>query len=157
LESVDAINAALTIRTRDKAPRDWATDIGNLGIALAVLGEPLKQGEDGGKAHLEQAVTAFRAAMEVHTREVTPMWWARHQFNLGCALTALGDHDTPNERYVLESIEAFKAAQSERTRERALHMWEKTQTHLEFAEQRLANLRRQQEAVALRTDQIKPA
>jgi tetratricopeptide (TPR) repeat protein len=142
LEAVDAINAALTIRTREKAPRDWATDIGNLGIALAILGEPLKQGEGGGKAYLERAVTALRAAMEVHKREVTPMWWARHQFNLGCALTALSDHDTPNERYVLEAIEAFKAAQTERTREGAPHMWERTQEQLEIAEQKLASLRR---------------
>lgn len=41
-------------------------------------------------ARLEEAVTAFRAALEEQTRERVPLKWAGTQSNLGVALKSLG-------------------------------------------------------------------
>ena len=45
-------------------PLDWATTQNNLGVALATLGE-----RESGTARLEEAVAAFRAALEEWTRD----------------------------------------------------------------------------------------
>jgi hypothetical protein len=62
---------------------DWAGTQNNLGNALADLGA-----RAGDTAALQDAVTAFRAALEVRTREASPMDWAMTQNNLGNALAA---------------------------------------------------------------------
>ncbi len=51
------------------------------GIALAALGE-----RESGTARLEEAVAAYRAALEEQTRERAPLDWAMTQNNLGNAL-----------------------------------------------------------------------
>ena len=53
----------------------------NLGNALWTLGE-----REDGTARLEEAVAAYRAALEVWTRERVPLDWAMTQNNLGNAL-----------------------------------------------------------------------
>ena len=58
----------------------------NLGNALATLGA-----RESGTARLEEAVAAYRAALEEHTRARVPLEWARTQQNLGNALQTLGD------------------------------------------------------------------
>jgi hypothetical protein len=50
----------------------------NLGVALATLGEL-----ESGPARLEEAVAAFRAALEEWTRDRVPLDWAKAQYNLG--------------------------------------------------------------------------
>ena len=72
-------------RTRERVPLDWATTQNNLGIALSTLGE-----RESGTARLEEAVTAYRAALEEWTRERVPLDWAATQNNLGIALSTLG-------------------------------------------------------------------
>ncbi len=62
-------------------PLDWATTQMNLGIALETLGE-----RESGTAWLEEAVAAYRAALEERTRERVPLQWATTQMNLGNAL-----------------------------------------------------------------------
>ena len=57
----------------------------NLGTALWTLGE-----RESGTARLEEAVAAYRAALEERTRERVPLDWAMTQNNLGNALVALG-------------------------------------------------------------------
>ena len=57
----------------------------NLGIALGALGE-----RESGTARLEEAVAAFRAALEECTRDRVPLQWATTQTNLGAALGRLG-------------------------------------------------------------------
>ena len=57
----------------------------NLGNALSTLGE-----RESGTARLEEAVTAYRAALEERTRERVPLDWAMTQNNLGNALSTLG-------------------------------------------------------------------
>ena len=63
-------------------PLDWAMTQNNLGNALRTLGE-----RESGTARLEEAVAAYRAALEERTRERVPLDWAMTQNNLGNALT----------------------------------------------------------------------
>ena len=53
----------------------------NLGNALRTLGE-----RESGTARLEEAVTAYRAALAERTRDRAPLQWAMTQNNLGSAL-----------------------------------------------------------------------
>jgi hypothetical protein len=61
----------------------------NLGNVLAVLGERVS-GEQGAQ-YLEQSVAAYRAALQVTTREQLPQDWAMMQNNLGNVLAHLGE------------------------------------------------------------------
>ena len=63
-------------------PLDWATTQNNLGNALKTLGE-----RESGTARLEEAVAAYREALEEWTRERVPLDWAMTQNNLGNALS----------------------------------------------------------------------
>ncbi|MGH6852762.1 MAG: tetratricopeptide repeat protein, partial [Methylocella sp.] len=65
----------------------------NLGIALAALGE-----RESGTARLEEAVAAFREALQKGTRECVPLQWAGTQMNLGLALTRLGERESGTAR-----------------------------------------------------------
>ena len=55
-------------RARERVPLDWAMTQNNLGNALSMLGE-----RESGTARLEEAVTAYRAALEEWTRERVPL------------------------------------------------------------------------------------
>ena len=76
----------------------------NLGIALLTLGE-----RESGTARLDQAVQAYRAALEEWTRERVPLDWARAQMNLGNALQALGERESGTAR-LEEAVAAYRAA-----------------------------------------------
>ena len=49
-------------------PLDWAGTQNNLGTALETLGE-----RESGTARLEEAVAAYRAALQEYTRERVPL------------------------------------------------------------------------------------
>ena len=117
---------ALEERTRGRVPLDWAATQDNLGSALRALGEresgtahldnlgsALFQiralGErESGTAHLEQAVEAYRAALEERTRARVPLDWAMTQNNLGNALAALGERERGTER-LEQAVAAYRA------------------------------------------------
>ena len=105
----------------------------NLGIALLTLGE-----RESGTARLEEAVAAYRAALEELTRERVPLDWARTQNNLGDALSRLGERESGTAR-LEEAVAAYRAALEELTRERVPLDWATTQNNLGNA---LANARR---------------
>jgi tetratricopeptide (TPR) repeat protein len=84
-------------------PLDWAVTQNNLGNALERLGE-----RESGTARLEEAVTAYRAALEESTRDRVPLDWAMTQMNLGNALLTLGERESG--RAWLEALEAAVAA-----------------------------------------------
>ena len=71
---------------------DWAATQTNLGNALQLLGQ-----REGEVERLEQAVAAYRAALEERTRERVPPDWAITQNTLGHALAlralSLAKHD----------------------------------------------------------------
>ena len=84
-------------------PLDWAMTQNNLGNALRTLGE-----RESGTARLEEAVAAYRAALEERTRERVPLDWAMTQNNLGTALRTLGERESGTAR-LEEAVAAFDA------------------------------------------------
>ena len=69
------------------------TALNMFGIALQALGA-----RESGTTRLEEAVSAYRAALEERTRERVPLDWAMIQNNLGNALTALGERESGTAR-----------------------------------------------------------
>ncbi len=98
--------------------------LNDLGAALATLGE-----REAGTARLEEAVAAFRAALEEWTRERVPLDWAGTQNNLGTALRTLGARESGTAR-LEEAVAACRAALEERTRERVPLDWATSQNNL---------------------------
>ena len=84
-------------------PLDWVMTQMNLGGALQTLGE-----RESGTTRLEQAVEAYRAALEEGTRERVPLQWAMTQNNLGGALARLGERESGTAR-LEEAVAAFNA------------------------------------------------
>ena len=103
-----AYREALTERTRERVPLDWATTQTNLGNALSRLGE-----RESGTARLEEAVAAYREALTERTRERVPLDWAATQNNLGNALQSLGERESGTAR-LEEAVAAYRAALTER-------------------------------------------
>jgi tetratricopeptide (TPR) repeat protein len=89
----------------------------DLGNALRVLGE-----RESGTARLEEAVAAYREALEELTRARVPLDWATTQNNLGNALFRLGERESGTAR-LEEAVAAFREALQERTRARAPIQW----------------------------------
>ena len=75
--------------------------------ALQTLGE-----RESGTARLEEAVTAYRAALEENTRDRVPPDWAGTQNNLGTALSRLGERESGTAR-LEEAVAAYRAALEE--------------------------------------------
>jgi tetratricopeptide (TPR) repeat protein len=111
-EALAACRAALEENTREHVPLEWARTQLNLGNALASLGrimlwfrenyflsrdektacEPFplaQQWLESGTARLEEAVVAYRAALEEYTRESAPLDWAKAFGNQGVAMMRL--------------------------------------------------------------------
>ena len=79
----------------------------DLGGALKTLGE-----RESGTGHLEDAVTAFRAALEENTRDRVPIQWAGTQMNLGNALGTLAKRENSAVR-LREAITCMRGAAEE--------------------------------------------
>jgi exonuclease VII small subunit len=99
----------------------------SLGIALRTLGA-----RESGTARLEEAVAAYRAALQEWTRERVPLDWAMTQNNLGLALWTLGERESGTAR-LEEAVAAYRAALEERTRARVPLDWAATQNNLGLA------------------------
>src|SRR6516164_991318 len=89
----------------------------SLGGALLRLGE-----RESGTARLEEAVAAYRAALEENTRERVPLQWAATQMSLGTALLRLGQRESGTGT-LAEAVAAYRAALQENTRERVPLQW----------------------------------
>jgi tetratricopeptide (TPR) repeat protein len=89
----------------------------DLGNALARLGE-----RESGTARLEEAVAAYRAALEERTRDRVPLQWAMTQMNLGVALQTLGERESGTAR-LEEAVAAYRVSLEERTRDRVPLNW----------------------------------
>ncbi len=115
--------ARLTVDyARDGDKRGMAQN--NLGNALWKLGE-----RESGTARLEEAVAAYRSALEERTRERVPLDWAATQNNLGNPLWKLGERESGTAR-LEEAVAAYRSALEERTRERVPLDWAATQNNL---------------------------
>jgi tetratricopeptide (TPR) repeat protein len=102
---------------RERAPLYWAVTQNNLGNALRILGA-----RESGTARLDEAVAAYREALEERTRERAPLDWAATQNNLGVALRTLGERESGTAR-LEEAVAAYRDALEERTRERVPLDW----------------------------------
>jgi CHAT domain-containing protein/tetratricopeptide (TPR) repeat protein len=95
--AIAACEAALTIRTRDAFPQDWAGTQNNLGIAYSqrIAGS---RGEN-----LERAIAAYEAALTIRTRDAFPQDWAETQNNRGTAYKyrITGSHGENLERAIV--------------------------------------------------------
>ena len=95
-----------------------------LGLTLAVIGQ-----QTGDNAALENAIAAFRAALEEQTRDRVPIDWARTQISLGNALRSLGERESGTAR-LEEAVAVYRAALEEWTRDRVPIDWARTQINL---------------------------
>ena len=86
----------------------------NLGAALRILGE-----RESGKERLEEAVAAYRMALDETTLADHPLDWATTQNNLGNALQTLGARESRKER-LEETVAAYQLALEEWTRNRGV-------------------------------------
>ncbi len=111
-----------------------ARDADQRGAALNWLGNSLSTlgARESGTARLEEAVAAFRAALQEFTRARVPLQWAMTQNNLGTALRTLGERESGTAR-LEEAVAAFRAALEERTRDRVPLQWAMTQNNLGVA------------------------
>lgn len=102
----------------------------NLGGTLFTLGE--RTGGTDGLLLLDEAVTAFRDALTVHTKEDSPFGWALTQNNLGNALTVQGQRtEAPASlRLFDEAITAYREALTVRTRSGMPAEWATIQNNL---------------------------
>ena len=100
---------------------------------------------ENGTERLEEAVAAYRAALQEYTRDRVPLDWAMTQNNLGLALTSLGERESDTRR-LEEAVDAYRAALSERTRERVPLHWAATQNNLGRALARLGEREQPQNA-----------
>ena len=109
-EAVTAFRAALEELTRERVPLKWATAQNNLGLVLQMLGEQQILGEqEGGTTRLEEAVAAYRAALEERTRDRVPLGWAMTQYNLGNTLKSLSEREGGTAR-LEEAVTVYDAA-----------------------------------------------
>jgi tetratricopeptide (TPR) repeat protein len=115
LEIAAALARHMLDTARDSDERGAAGNL--LGNALWTLGA-----RESGTARLEQAVAAYRAALEEYTRERVPLDWATTQNNLGNALATLGERESGTAR-LEQAVAACRAALEERTRERVPLDW----------------------------------
>jgi tetratricopeptide (TPR) repeat protein len=97
------------------------------GVALATIGA-----QSGDRERIETAMEAYRHALEVFSREDTPIAWAMVQHDMGRALTYLSQGQTGTV-HLVEAVSAFQAALQERTRERAPLDWAETQHYMGYA------------------------
>jgi hypothetical protein len=71
---------------RERVPLDWAATQNNLGTVLATLGE-----RETETARPEEAIKAFRAALEERTRERVPLDWAASFGSQAVAVMQIAD------------------------------------------------------------------
>jgi len=109
------------------SPDEKGEALVNLGNALETLGK-----REVGTARLDEAVAAFRVAIEETTRERSPLNWAAAKAGLGLALFRSGEREGDITR-LKRALQAFRAALEEQTRESAPLDWATTQIHLGHA------------------------
>ena len=105
----------------------------NLGAALSDQGTRASGAES--QRLLGQAVAAYRAALEVYTREQLPQAWARTQNDLGWTLAEQGwrAKGATGLRLLKESEVACRAALEVNTREHDPKLWAMVQDSLDYA------------------------
>jgi tetratricopeptide (TPR) repeat protein len=122
---------ALPLAPRAERPEDWAMSQNALGIALMTLG----MRQEGAEA-LDAAVAAFRAALEIRTRDALPLEWALTQNNLGITLMRLGERQDGT-LSLSAAVTAYRAALEVTARDTQPLEWAAMQNNLGNVMERL--------------------
>ena len=148
--AVEAYRQALGVYTREQLPRDfdWAMAQNNLGNAF--MGLAVRSEGPQAVAYREQALRAYRQALEVYTRRQLPRDWAGTQNNLGAALADLAERSEGPlaAGYRDQALAALRNALEVYTREQLPQEWAKTQANLGVALRDLAKRREGPQAPA---------
>lgn len=120
--AIKAYETALTFRTRQVFPVEWAITQNSLGIAYRLRIR-------GARAdNLELAIKSYEAALAVRTRQALPQPWAETHNNLGIAYR---ERIQGNRADNLElALKSYEAALTVRTRETMPRDWAVTQNNL---------------------------
>ncbi|MGH8582529.1 MAG: hypothetical protein ACREWG_06990 [Gammaproteobacteria bacterium] len=107
--AIEIYRNLLAVYTR-ALPQQWAATQNNLGATLSDQGT--RTSGEAGATLLAEAVRAYRAALEVYTREQLPQQWAATQNNLGTALKEQGvrTRGMVAQQLFREAIEAYRKA-----------------------------------------------
>jgi len=100
----DALKATLTEDFRKQDCKSWADTQNRLGNILGAIGQQKHDAEV-----FQQAVECFSLALEVYTKEDSPLEWAATQANLATALQALGRLESDS-KALNKAIDAYTAA-----------------------------------------------
>jgi tetratricopeptide (TPR) repeat protein len=111
---------------------------------------------ESGKARLEEAVFAYREALQEWTRERVPLQWAMTQMNLGVALKVLGKRESGT-AWLKEAVAAYREALQENTRERVPLEWAKSTGNQGVALMLVAERRGDADMAKLALQQIEAA
>ena len=88
--------------------------------------------EKGAMSSLKDAIETQNRALEVYSKDTTPMQWAMTQYNLGIALRTLGSQQSGKEGVARlnEAITAFQNALEVYTKDSAPMQWATTQENM---------------------------
>ena len=128
--SANKIRAMIKAQPNEK-PEVRAALHGALGTALAAQGE-----RRSGTETLEQAANAFRAALEIYTRDQAPLLWATTLNNLGAVHSSIGERVTGT-AHLKQAVAAHRAALGVFSPDRMPFDRARTQTNLGDALQSL--------------------
>jgi tetratricopeptide (TPR) repeat protein len=93
------------------------------------VGAPALNAYESATGDPEEAVVAYRAALEGYTRDRTPAAWAHTQNSLGNALMMLGTRESGTAQ-LEDAVLAYRAALEGYTRDRTPAAWAHTQNNL---------------------------
>ncbi|HSL04323.1 MAG TPA: hypothetical protein VK901_12410 [Nitrospiraceae bacterium] len=140
-ESVTAYRTALTVRTKEQLPQDWAMIQNNLGATLGDQG--IRTDGVAGTRLLAEAVQAHRDALIVYTKEQLPQDWAMTQNNLGNVLWYQGTRTDgeAGKELIRQAITAYELALQIRTKDALPVQWEETTSNLKIAKNALEDMK----------------
>ena len=137
MDSVELLRArALPLAEECGCPEYRADSLESLGNVLGIVGQ-----RRAGTRYLEDAVAAFREALDLRDPKTAPAEWAAAQNGLGNALGSLGQRQG-DDGLLNEAVEAFGQALALRSEELAPRDWASTMNNLAAALQLLGRKNR---------------
>ena len=121
-QAIQCYQLALSVRTREAYPEQWAT------TQLNLAGAYQTRNTGDRSANVEESIECYRLALSVYTRDAYPEDWAMTQMNLAVAYSErIRGERAAN---VEDAIECYRLALSVRTRDAYPEDWAMTQMNL---------------------------
>jgi tetratricopeptide (TPR) repeat protein len=131
IDSLPYYREALTLAPREKFPETWARIQMDLGVAFvdASITELGKGNAAESDRHQEAAISAYRSAQQIFTKEAGFPDWAKAQQRLAYALS---DRETinPDQNFQAEGVSAMRELLCLLDRQRQPAEWSEAQTDL---------------------------